>query len=300
MKLLDCKLRDLKILVTVVEERNFTRAGEKMFIAQPSISKSIQRLEEELGVILFDRRMRDVTLTDVGKIVYEHSSEILALAKRMQIGIEDISDLTAGQLKIGLPQIIGTFIFPAVGKAYTERYPGVTLKIEERGGLLTEKLVEKGEIDVGFVVVPVENPLLHVEQIYEDSFVLCVSANHPLAQREQIELHEVKDEQFIFFAKTFALHKIVMNACEQSGFKPDVLLESTQWDLVLELVSLQMGIAILPRVFAHKLKNIEIVSIPITSPVFKWQVGVITSKKYYQSTALKRFLEIVREIYAQK
>ncbi|HZG81882.1 MAG TPA: LysR family transcriptional regulator [Brevibacillus sp.] len=297
MKLLDCKIRDLKIFVTVVEERNFTRAGEKLFIAQPSISKSIQRLEEELQVILFDRRMRDVALTDAGEIVYEHSKEVLALMKRMETGIEDLSDAAAGQLKIGLPQIIGTFIFPPIGKAYTERYPKVALKIEERGGILTEKLVEKGELDVGFVVFPVDNPLLYTEQIYEDSFVLCVSANHPLAAREQIELHEVKDEQFIVFAKTFALHKIVMNACERSGFKPHVLLESTQWDLVLELVSVQMGIAILPRVFANKLKNIEIASIPITNPSFKWQVGVITSKKYYHSAALKRFLDTVHEIY---
>lgn len=297
MNLLDCKIRDLKILVTVVEERNFTRAGEKLFIAQPSISKSVQRLEEELEVTLFDRRMRDVTLTDAGEIVYEHSKEILAMMKRMQIGIEDLSDSTAGHLKIGLPQIIGTFIFPPIGKAYTERYPGVTLKIEERGGLLTEKLVEKGELDVGFVVFPVDNPLLDTEQIYEDSFVLCVSTNHPLSNRTHIELHEVKDEPFIVFAKTFALYKIVMNACEQSGFQPNVLLESTQWDLILELVSVQMGIAILPRVFAHKLKNIEIVSIPITNPVFKWKVGVITSKKYYQSTALRRFLETIRKIY---
>lgn len=297
MKLLDCKIRDLNIFVTVVEERNFTRAGEKMFIAQPSISKSIQRLEDELNVALFDRRMRDVQLTDAGKMVYEHSKEILALTKRMQIGIEDLSDSTTGQLKIGLPQIIGTFIFPPVGKAYAEKYPGVVLRIEERGGLLTEKLVEKGELDVGFVVFPIDNPLLHAEQIYEDSFVLCVSASHPLANRKQMELHEVKGEPFIIFAKSFALHKIVMNACEQSGFTPHVVLESTQWDLVLELVSVQMGIAILPRVFADKLNHIEIASIPIANPVLKWKVGVITSNKYYQSAALKRFMETVHEIY---
>lgn len=297
MKLLDCKIRDLNIFVTVVEERNFTRAGEKLFIAQPSISKSIQRLENELNVALFDRRMRDVQLTDAGKMVYEHSKEILALAKRMQIGIEDLSDSTTGHLKIGLPQIIGTFIFPPVGKAYSEKYPGVDIKIEERGGLLTEKLVEKGELDVGFVVFPIDNPLLHAEQIYEDSFVLCVSANHPLANRKQMALHEVKDEPFIIFAKSFALHKIVLDACEQSGFSPHVVLESTQWDLVLELVSVQMGIAILPRVFANKLNDIEIASIPIVNPALKWKVGVITSNKYYHSVALKRFLETVHEIY---
>lgn len=294
----DISSKELTIFNVVKEEKSFTKSGEKLFIAQPSISKTIQKLENELNVTLFDRSKRTLTLTDAGEVVYKHSKNLLGLLEQMQIELNELSDLMVGKLSIGLPQIIGAFIFPPIVQEFSQRYPGVTLSIEENGGLVTERHVEMGSLDIGFVVLPVDNPNLLVEQIYEDSFVLCVSSHHPLARRDTISLEEAKHEKFILFDRSFALHGVVIDACKKSGFAPTMLLESTQWDLILELVSAQMGVSIVPRVLADKLNNINIVSIPITSPELKWQIGMISNSKSYQSFALKGFVEVVQEIYS--
>lgn len=297
MDLREISSKELIIFKMVTEEKSFTKAGERLFIPQPSISKTIQRLENELNSTLFDRSKRDLTLTDAGSVVYRYCKDILGLLEQMQIELFDLSDLIIGKLSIGLPQIIGTFIFPPIARVYSQRYPGVTLSIEEKGGIVTERLVEMGKLDTGFVVLPIHNPTLMVQKIYEDSFVLCVSSNHPLANKSEISLHELQDEKFIVFDKSFALHRVVVDACKESGFTPNIALESTQWDLVLELVSTQMGISIVPRILADKLNNISIVSIPISSPNLKWQIGMITNAKSYQSFALKEFISVVKDVY---
>ncbi|SEI89738.1 DNA-binding transcriptional regulator, LysR family [Bhargavaea ginsengi] len=290
--------RDLNIFREVAEQRSFTKAGERLFIAQPSISKTIQRLELELGLVLFNRNKKQLSLTDAGEIVYQYSKSQLTVIQQMQLKLNELSEIMVGTISIGLPQIIGTFLFPSVWRVFSERYPGVTIQIEEKGGLVTERLVEKENLDVAFVVLPVQNPNLNIMRIYEDQFVVCVPSTHPLSNREVISLIELENEKFILFEKSFALHRHVVNACKETGFVPQVAMESTQWDLVLELVSAGMGISVVPRVLANKLNNIDISTIPLHEPDLKWQIGMITNEKAYQSFALKAFVQVVEEVYA--
>src|SRR5699024_5302656 len=99
------------------------------------------------------------------------------------------------------------------------------------------------------------------------------------------------------FPNSFALHKIVIQACKESGFVPNVVFESTQWDLVLELVSANIGVTVIPRILLNKLNDINIVSITISKPNLSWNVGLITKKKAYQSHALKKFIHVMKDVY---
>lgn len=99
------------------------------------------------------------------------------------------------------------------------------------------------------------------------------------------------------YAKSFALHNLIMNACRDAGFNPSIAFESTQWDLVLELVSAQLGIAIVPQILANKLNNVDIVSIPIQHPAILWNIGYIINQNAYQSNALKEFINTIYELF---
>lgn len=289
------QLKDLAIFVTVAENSSFTKAAEVLFIAQPSLSKAVQKIERELNVVLFDRSNRKLQLTEAGVIVYEKSKTILSTLESISTSVAELSELVTGNLKVGLSPIIGTLFFPKIAQIYSNKFPGVTLETQEEGGLVIGKQVERGLLDIGFVVLPIKSDILNPTSIYKDEFVLCVSANHPLSHLKSVSLVDLKDEKFILFAKTWALHGLVVNACKDAGYLPNVAFESAQWDLVLELVSAQLGITLVPRILANKLNNVDIVSIPIINPTIVWNIGVVTNGNSYQSFALKEFMKIVNQ-----
>lgn len=290
------QLKSLEVFVAVVEKNGFTKAAEALYVGQPALSKTIQKLEQELNVALFDRTSKKIQLTDEGKLFYEKSKEILAKVNSIPEYLNELSQVISGEVKVGIPQIIGSVFFPQVAYRFMKRYPQVTLTTKEDGGVIIEKLVTQGELDIGFVVLPAANTL-DAELIYQDKFVDCVSSKHPLAKAEKVKLSELKDEKFILFDKSFTLYNLIRNHCIESGFSPVSAFQSTQWDLVLELVSAQLGISIIPQKLANKLNDIDIVALPIIEPKMRWNIGIITKKNAYQSYALKEFINIVREIY---
>lgn len=294
------QLRALEVFITIAEHKSFTKAAEVLYVGQPALSKTIQKLEEQLNVTLFDRSSKQIQLTDAGMVLYQKSKEILTHVESIPVLLNELSEVVTGEIQIGVPPIIGTVFFPKLAYTFIKKYPNVTLTTKEGGGIIIEKLVEKGELDIGLVVLPVANETLQSELFYQDEFVLCVSTNHRMATYSDIDLAHLKDEHFILFDQSFALYKLIMNKCIESGFSPKIAFQSSQWDLVLELVSAELGITIIPKILTNRLTNINIVSIPIKKPDIVWQIGFVTKKNAYQSYALKEFIKMIKEVYLFK
>ncbi|MCG7337436.1 LysR family transcriptional regulator [Sporosarcina sp. ACRSM] len=290
------QLRSLEVFVIIVEKNSFTKAAEALYVGQPALSKTIQKLEHELSVTLFDRSSKKIKLTDEGKLLYKMSKEILEKVQSIPESIGDLSDNIAGEVKVGIPQIIGSVFFPKVAYSFLHKYPNVSLSTKEAGGIIIENLVSQGELDIGFVVLPTVNSL-DSEQIFQDKFVVCVSSKHPLAKEKEVRLSDLKNEKFIFFDKSFALYNLIKNHCIDSGFSPEISFQSTEWDLVLGLVSAQLGITVIPNELTNKLSDVDIVTLSIKEPEINWNIGIITRKNAYQSNALRAFIHTVRETY---
>lgn len=290
------QLRSLEVFIAIVENGGFSKAAESLFVGQPALSKTIQKLEDELNVTLFDRTRKNAQLTDEGKVLYEKSKEVIGKVNNIPNALHEISINVSGELRIGIPQIIGSVFFPKVAYNFQHLYPNVTLSTKEEGSIIIETLVEQNELDIGFVVLPSLNSL-DIELIFQENFVLCVSSNHSLAKLDNINLSELKEEEFILFDRSFALYNLIRNHCLSAGFSPKVAFQSTQWDLVLELVSAQLGITIIPKILASKLNGIDIKVISINNPKMLWNIGMITKKDAYKSHALKKFMKVVREVY---
>lgn len=290
-------IRDFEIFKTIAECGSFSRASEKLFIAQPSLSKTIQKLEKKLGVILFDRSNRIFRLTDEGQLVYEKAVTVLQEMNELQIELEDTDTHIRGHLKIGLPQVIGTFFFTKVAKAFTKKYAEVTLEMIEEGGLNVEKLVEKGEVDVAFVVIPAQSHELDEQFIYEAPFVACLSKNHALKDEQQLSLEQLKEDNWILFDPSFALSQVILESCRKEDFAPKIAYSTTQWDLLMALVRDGLGVAIIPSPLTDMYKDSISVK-PISSQYIPWRIGVVVKKNRYKTRALKAFLKIVSNIYS--
>ncbi|WP_042479276.1 LysR family transcriptional regulator [Bacillus ndiopicus] len=289
------EFKDLKSFITVVENGSFTKAANESFVSQPSLSKSIKRLEDSLNVELLDRSTRHVILTDVGVLVYEQSHKILRAVEELNIALDDLMNMKSGVIKVGIPPLIGTLFFPRIARDFHSRYPDVQLQLIERGAKAIAPLVDSGQIDVGFVVLPTDEKHFTVTPFIEDTFYAFLHEAHPLANQESISLADLKQEKFILFTEEFALHDYIIKKCRTAGFQPNVSYKSSQWDLIIELVASNLGVTLLPKSIYEKQMNSNVKIVPIEGVHLPWSLAIITKKNAYQSYAQKEFLKLIGE-----
>ncbi len=286
------ELRDLQLFMAVVEEESYTKAAARMYVSQPTLSKSIKRLEEELAITLLHRTTRKVAVTEEGRVVYDYAKRIVNTKEALDRSLQDMRDVQRGTIRIGIPPLIGTLFFPEIAQQFHQKFPHVTLELVEHGAKTIGELIHSGKVDVGFMVLPVNDTQFLIDRFVDDDFVAYMHKDHPLAQHKQITIEALQEEPFILFSDDFALHDFVLRSCETAGFTPQVAYKSSQWDLITELIALNLGVTILPRAIYEKQANPNVKIIPLVEPLV-WRLGIVTLAGRYQSVALKEWLSLM-------
>ncbi|MDP4155141.1 MAG: LysR family transcriptional regulator [Bacillota bacterium] len=289
------ELRDLKSFIEVASHKSFTKAAAHSYLTQPSLSKAVKKLEDELHVELFDRSTRSLRLTDAGIIVFQQGQKALGALEELDILLDELKEVVVGEIKMGVPPLIGTLFFPKIARNFHNQYPKVTLELVELGAKRISQLVESGEIDLGIIVLPASETKFNVYPFIQDEFVLYVHEDHKLAKNEVVTLGDLKDEKFILFSADFALHDYIKQSCEESGFTPEISYQSSQWDLIIELISSNLGITLMPISIYYKQTNTNVKIVPIEKPNLYWKLGIITKKDTYHSFALKELLKMLKK-----
>lgn len=293
MEVSNLDLRALELFMAVAEYGSFTRAAEKTFVTQPYLSKVVKQLEEELNVTLFNRTTRKLELTDAGKIVIEQGRLALKPLQDMPNLLDELQDLRKGEIMLGIPPVIGTLIFPSMAQKFHRVFPDVTLRLFEFGAKQILALAEEEKIDIGFTVKPFPEDHFYVKPYFVDEFMIYLSHRHPLASRKKVKVSELAQDKFILFTNEFTLHDTVVSLCKKNGFSPNIAYESSQWDLMVELIALDMGIAILPKSIFEKHNNPHVKMLSIDAPEpYLWEIAMITKKERYLSYATRAFLNM--------
>jgi DNA-binding transcriptional LysR family regulator len=287
------ELRDLKSFIEVASHKSFTKAAAHSYLTQPSLSKAVKKLEDELHVELFDRSTRNLRLTDAGRIVFQQGQKALGALEELDILLDEMKEVVVGEIKMGVPPLIGTLFFPRIARNFHKKYPKVTLELVELGAKRISQLVENGEIDLGIIVLPASESKFDVYPFIQDEFVLYLHEDHRLANKKVVSLSDLKDEKFILFSEDFALHDYIKQSCEEAGFTAEISYQSSQWDLIIELVSSNLGITLMPRSIYYKQTNTNVKIVPIEKPTLYWKLGIITKKGAYHSFALKELLKML-------
>ncbi|PMC37941.1 LysR family transcriptional regulator [Bacillus sp. UMB0899] len=290
------ELKDLRYFTEVANYGSFTKAAAGTYISQPTLSKSIKKLEAELKVELFERSTRTLKLTDAGEIVFRQASKILGATDELSILLDDLMNLPTGKIKIGIPPLIGTLFFPEIAKQFNYHYPEVNVELIELGAKRIEHLVDEGVVDVGIIVFPTDTSKFDITPFIKEEFMLYTSTKHHLAEMEEVSIKLLADEHFILFNREFALHELVIKECQKAGFQPNISYESSQWDLIAELVGEELGITLMPKSIYRKMDHRNIRMIKLTSPPM-WELGFITKKDRYQSFAVRTLLEYISTKY---
>ncbi|WP_027084885.1 LysR family transcriptional regulator [Cohnella panacarvi] len=243
------EFRQLQYAIQIAAERNFSRAADKLHIAQPSLSQQLSKLEKELGVLLFKRSTNSVELTYAGSVFVEKAQQIIDMADQLRREMEDIADMRKGRLVVGSLPMTGAHVLPYVLPVFRKAYPDIEIVLIEESTRNLEQLTASGGTDVSLLTLPLEEQSLAYQPLIDEELCLAVSPDSPLAQRERskpIPIAELADESFVLLKKGQGFRAIAHDLCRRAGFEPRIVFESGNINTVQSLVAAGMGISFVP------------------------------------------------------
>ena len=239
-------LGQLEAFLQVAIHRNFRRAGEILFLTQPSISARIQALERELGEILFERQGRRVRLTDAGQTFLPYAERSIQAVREGQAALDGLRRVAAGQIVIGSARIIGTYTLPKIVKHFRERYPGIDVVIRTGRSQEILELVLAGEVQIG-LTRQLRHPEVETTPLYDEEIVLVTYPRHPFAFAGGATVTQIGREPLILYHKDSTYYSIINEVCREAGIIPNVVMELDSVESTKKMVEQGMGISLLPR-----------------------------------------------------
>lgn len=288
------EFRTLRAFVEVVRQGSFSQAARTIFATQSTVSKAVKQLEDELGAPLFDRIGPRVKLTTFGEALYPRAARLLAERSDLLVELDEIRGLQRGSLRIGLPPVGSARIFAPMLARYRRTYPGIAIELREHGGDQLLDMVRTGEIELAATVDP-SAPEWHSQEVWRDPVMAVMARDHPLAKAGSLSLDALRDEPFILFSDSFVLHRMVVDACHRHGFKPNIAVQSSEVEFILELAASGIGIAFLPRLLVDQLDAERICGVLVTEPYIEWRLAMVWRNGAFLSHAARAWLQMVAD-----
>jgi LysR family hydrogen peroxide-inducible transcriptional activator len=250
-------LTELRYIVALARERHFGRAAASCYVSQPTLSVAVKKLEDELGVMIFERTQHEVSITPVGQRIVEQAERTLEQANAIRLIAEEGKDPLKGELRLGVIYTVGPSLLPALIPLLHARAPQLVLIIDED---YTHRLAEKlrgGELDIVIVSTPFEVPGTRLELLYREPFMVALPKGHGLAGRERIRAEDLVNETLLLLRTGNCFRDQVMEACPAcrgETFSRDRIqktLEGSSLETIRQMVAAGSGVTILPGAFVH-------------------------------------------------
>lgn len=292
-------IRTLRYFVEVVRQQSFTRAAEKLFVTQPTISKMLKNLEDELNCTLLIRDGRRLLLTDTGRVVFERGLAILTEFRQLEAELSDINHLNKGLLRLGIPPMVGMMMAGPIS-LFRQRYPGVALKVAEFGGLTVQQAVMNGELDVAMTALPVEDQSgLTTLPLFSHPLCVLVPRSGEWLHTESVRPAQLGKHPLLIYNEDFALSRQLMALFHQHNVQPSIAVRSGQWDFLAAMVQAGVGIAILPQPVCERLDKNTLRWLPLESDL-RWQLGLIWREGVYLSHSAQAWLACCEGFWAEE
>jgi LysR family transcriptional regulator, hydrogen peroxide-inducible genes activator len=290
------ELRQLIAFKEVAGQGSFTAAASHLQLTQSAVSQQIKALEDESGVVLFDRSGRVVRLTDAGHVFLTHVERILAQVENARVEMAEMAGGTRGHCRLASLPSIAAYLLPRALASFQKLYPGVELQLMESVQMRLLEWVQQGMVDFSIMSLPVHDP--HLESIFllRDEFVLMVPQDHALVQHKTARIANLVNERFILYPKGAGGRDLFVDACRQAGFEPCIAFESDDRETILGLVAAGVGITSVPRLIAHHTRVDGPVMIDITDPRLVREVGIVWRRQRYLPQAARHLITLLEKL----
>jgi LysR family hydrogen peroxide-inducible transcriptional activator len=289
-------LSELRFIVAVGREKNFRKAADKCFVSQPALSLAVKKLEDELGIILFERSRTDVSITQAGQAIINQAIIVLDEAGK----IKEMAQLGDGQLekpfKLGLIYSIAPYLLPLIIPLLRNSAPDMPLEIEENITKNLEEKLKKGFIDAAIVALPFDIPGIEIENLYEEPFVTVVPVKHPWAQKKTIKADLLESEKVLLLDNTHCYSNQVQEACP-GLLKTGEIQGGNSLETIRSMVASNLGISVLPK-SATTLRHVNplVKVIQFDKPIPFRKVVLAYRKSSVKKQALEEVVKSIKKI----
>lgn len=297
-------LTELKYVIAVARERHFGRAAESCFVSQPSLSVAIKKLEDELGVTLFERRSNDIAVTPIGAQVIAQAQKVLEESRRIVDIAHAGRDPLAGPLRLGVIYTIGPYLLPELIGAMTNDTPKMPIYLEEN---FTSELVTKlrsGQIDVAIVANTISGTGFMTQEIYEENFVVAVPAHHPWVNRSYVSADELRDQTMLLLGAGHCFRDQIMGICpsmarfQAAATSVQRTVEGSSLQTICHMVAQGLGITVLPSSAVPYLSGLAhaIKVIPFKNPPPTRRVVLCWRKSFTRMAAVEAIRDAMKRL----
>ncbi|EKN67232.1 transcriptional regulator [Schinkia azotoformans MEV2011] len=277
---------------TVAKMQHITQAAEQLAISQPALSRSIAKLEDELGVKLFNRKGRNIYLNRYGEMFLKRVEQAI---KQIEIGTQEIlQDIhpESGTINLAFLPSLGMSFVPDILSTYRSEFPNVKFLLHQTSNQEIFSQVKSGKVDLALFSLLEDDEDLIWEPLMTEELFLIVSKNHWLAEYDEVDLKMIENEPFISFREGYGLRTILHNFCLEAGLAPDIVFEGEDIGTVSGLVSANLGVSIVPNI--EVLKKTKVKMIHVKKPICNRKIGIAHLKDGYLSPVTKNFIQYVQ------
>jgi len=249
-------ITQLKYVLAVAENKNFTKAAEKTFVTQPTLSMQIQKLEEELDILIFDRSKKPIELTDVGNKLVQQARNIVNESDRIQDIVDQQKGFIGGEFKLGVIPTVMPTLLPMFLNNFIKKYPKIRLKIEELNTNTIVQRLTEGHLDAAIAATPLENENIKERPLYYEPFVGYIPASHRLNQKKTIEVEDLDIDDMLLLEDGHCFRDGIINLCKVTKSYEDdhFQLQSGSFETLVKLANEGLGMTLLPYLHTLDIK----------------------------------------------
>ncbi|WP_116138329.1 LysR family transcriptional regulator [Trinickia diaoshuihuensis] len=288
-------LNDLQAFRAVAELGSFRKAAEAVNISQPALSRRIDKLEEALGVRLFERTTRSVTLTTIGRVFVPSAEQLLDDLDAALLGIRDVSTSRLGHVTIACVPSVAYYFLPSVISTYRRRFPRIRVKLLDSSANEVLAAVLSGEADFGVSFMGSQDPEVEFKSLLEERFVAACRRDHPLAGKKRVTWNELYEHEYVSVDKTSSNRLLLDRALSAVTPRAPSVCETRHVTTMLGLVEAGLGVAAVPSMAMPGNNHPVLTSVPLVEPVVKRRVGIVKRRGRSLTPAAQEFYKAIVE-----
>jgi LysR family hydrogen peroxide-inducible transcriptional activator len=287
-------LTELKYIVAVARARHFGHAAESCFVAQPTLSVAIKKLEDELGVVLFERGGSEVSVTPLGAQIVAQAERVLEQTAAIKELAKQNKDPLAGALRLGVIYTIGPYLLPPLVKNLIDNVPQMPLVLQENFTVRLLELLRQGELDAAIMALPLPDHGMSMQTLYDEPFVVAMPKSHPWARRTEISAADLKTETMLLLGNGHCFRDQVLEVCPEMarfsspGNGMQRTFEGSSLETIRHMVASGIGLTVLPRASVPDMHepNGMLAFVPFMAPVPDRRVVIVWRKSFTRRAAI--------------
>lgn len=296
-------LTELKYIVAVARAKHFGHAAESCFVAQPTLSVAIKKLEDELGVTLFERGGSEVSVTPVGAQIVAQAERVLEQTAAIKELAKQNKDPLAGPMRLGVIYTIGPYLLPPLVKNLIDNVPQMPLVLQENFTVKLLELLRQGELDAAIMALPLPDHGMLMQTLYDEPFVVAMPRAHPWAKRKEIAADDLKAETMLLLGSGHCFRDQVLEVCPEMarfsspGNGMQRTFEGSSLETIRHMVASGIGLTVLPRASVRDMEdpNGMLTFVPFSKPAPSRRVVIVWRKSFTRRAAIDAIVNAVAE-----